>query len=449
MKIRTVLIRRIPLAFGSIVLSACAAASRPASPAYVGESTCTLEASSCNLLSGYPGNSAVQGITGATISGGGALGSTNLVNGNFGTVGGGEGNVAGEGSVVAGGYLNEAVHFRATVGGGSENLASAQEATVAGGLNNTASQRFTTVGGGSANVASDLNATVAGGSGNVAQYQFSSVGGGTENLASNIASTVAGGDHNRAQGPYSAVTGGLNNNAAGYMTAILGGAGNTATGSYAVVPGGFANSAAGDYSVAGGSRASVQADHPGTFLFADSSAGVFPSAAANEFAVRATGGVRFVSGVDQAGASLAGVRLSAGSGSWESLSDRNSKAGFAAVDGQHLLESLMSIPISTWHYRSQAPSIQHVGPMAQDFYRAFHVGQDDRYVSTVDEEGVALAAIQQLYRLMQSNGGMTQAQEMAGLERRLELSNALTAVSLLIALAAWWKRAPVQGTRSR
>lgn len=38
----------------------------------------------------------------------------------------------------------------------------------------------------------------------------------------------------------------------------------------------------------------------------------------------------------------------------------------------------------------------HLGPMAQDFHAAFNVGMDDKHMATVDEEGVALAAIQGL-----------------------------------------------------
>ena len=34
--------------------------------------------------------------------------------------------------------------------------------------------------------------------------------------------------------------------------------------------------------------------------------------------------------------------------------------------------------------------------MAQDFHAAFGLGSDDRHIATVDEEGVALAAIQGL-----------------------------------------------------
>ena len=42
-------------------------------------------------------------------------------------------------------------------------------------------------------------------------------------------------------------------------------------------------------------------------------------------------------------------------------------------------------------------SIRHLGPVAQDFHTAFGLnGADDKHISTVDEGGVALAAIQGL-----------------------------------------------------
>jgi hypothetical protein len=380
-------------------------------------------------------------------------GAPNQVTGNYATVGGGKGNLAGEGSTVGGGSGNTAEYFHATVGGGANNLANAQEATVAGGFKNTASERFATVGGGSGNIASDINATVSGGSGNIANYRFATVGGGTQNLASSLAAVVSGGDHNLAQGAYSSILGGINNIADGYLATIGGGIGNTATGSYAVTPGGFANAAGGDYSFAAGRSAKINANHAGTFLFADSNPFSFPSLAPNEFATRATGGVRFVTGVDSSGDPTSGVRLSPGSGAWESLSDYNAKAGFAPVDGRQVLEQLMSVPISTWHYRSQDPSIRHIGPMAQDFYAAFNVGEDNGYISTVDEEGVALAAIQELYRMVQQkNTGMAAPQsedlllqkQIASLEKRLAFSNGLAVASFLIAILALWRRVPTE-----
>jgi hypothetical protein len=253
---------------------------------------------------------------------------------------------------------------------------------------------------------------------------------------------VGGGDHNLAQGAYSSILGGINNTANGYIATVGGGIGNTADGPYAVTPGGFANAAGGDYSFAAGRSAKVDKNHPGVFLFGDSSPFPFPSLAANEFAARATGGVRFVTAVDASGSPTSGVRLSPGSGTWESLSDYHAKAGFAAVDGRQVLEQLMSVPISTWYYRSQDPSIRHIGPMAQDFHAAFQVGQDNRYISTVDEEGVALAAIQELYRMVQQkDSAQPDSVQIASLEKRLAFSNSFAAVSFLLATLALWRGA--------
>jgi hypothetical protein len=41
--------------------------------------------------------------------------------------------------------------------------------------------------------------------------------------------------------------------------------------------------------------------------------------------------------------------------------------------------------------------------MAQDFHAAFHVGENDTTISTVDEEGVALAAIQGLNQKLEAS----------------------------------------------
>jgi hypothetical protein len=120
--------------------------------------------------------------------------------------------------------------------------------------------------------------------------------------------------------------------------------------------------------------------------------------------VRAVGGVQFWSSL------VGGVRLDPGSTSWSSLSDRNSKEHFASVDGQALLARLNTIPILTWNWRAQDSSIRHMGPMAQDFYAAFGLGENDKYISTVDADGVALAAIQALYRQFQEKETQLQAQ---------------------------------------
>jgi hypothetical protein len=95
------------------------------------------------------------------------------------------------------------------------------------------------------------------------------------------------------------------------------------------------------------------------------------------------------------------VQLASGGNAWSSISDRNVKENFTAVDGQEVLASVAEIPISTWNLKSQDPSIRHMGPMAQDFAAAFPLGEDDRHIDTIDADGVALAAIQGLYQAVQ------------------------------------------------
>ncbi|HXC99090.1 MAG TPA: tail fiber domain-containing protein [Verrucomicrobiae bacterium] len=76
-------------------------------------------------------------------------------------------------------------------------------------------------------------------------------------------------------------------------------------------------------------------------------------------------------------------------------SDKNLKEKFMPIDGRAILERVANLPISSWNYK-QAIETRHIGPMAQDFYAAFNVGPDDKHITTVDEGGVALAAIQGL-----------------------------------------------------
>jgi hypothetical protein len=95
------------------------------------------------------------------------------------------------------------------------------------------------------------------------------------------------------------------------------------------------------------------------------------------------------------------VQLASGGGSWSTLSDRNTKEHFQAVDSQAVLVQLAQLPRTSWNYRAQDDEIRHRGPTAQDFYAAFGVGEDDMHISTVDANGVALLAIQGLYTFSQ------------------------------------------------
>jgi hypothetical protein len=324
-----------------------------------------------------------------------AGGSYNVIGTNcdYSAVGGGNGN-----------YINRD-SANATIAGGSGNKIDAKDAnsTIAGGYHN--------------NIAEDTAAaTIAGGHSNDigTNSACSAIGGGiNNNVKPNTArGTIGGGQDNTIseQGAYSTIGGGASNSigedsthgtvAGGFMnrignnsdySSIGGGHNNTvATNAmYATIPGGSLNFAT-NHAFATGRRA--KARHQGAFVWGDSYNADIASTNVNSVTMRAAGGYRLFS---NSGAT-AGAYLAAGSGSWTSMSDRNAKENLAAVDPLAVLNKVVALPLSTWNYKSQDASVRHLGPMAQDFKAAFDVGESNTGISTVDADGVALAAIQGL-----------------------------------------------------
>jgi hypothetical protein len=355
----------------------------------------------------------------ATVAGG----QNNIASGTYGaTVGGGHTNEASSSfAIIAGGQNNTASGNHATVGGGLTNAASFPYTSVSGGRSNTAGGNYATVGGGHMNHADALTATIgggeyisvtgeaatvaggswitatgdyaaAGGGGhNTASGWFATVSGGYGNAASNTDATVGGGRFNAASS-LGATVGGGQDNTSGYLATVGGGQDNTASGSHATIPGGLDNTAVGNYSFAAGRRA--KANNTGAFVWADSSNYDFASTTADQFSVRATGGARFVLDINTFGFPTWTCSVSSG-GSWACSSDRNLKEHLVLADGSDVLERLSHMPIYYWNAKGQATP--HIGPMAQDFYAAYGVGDSDTAISTIDLDGVALAAIQGLY----------------------------------------------------
>jgi trimeric autotransporter adhesin len=83
-------------------------------------------------------------------------------------------------------------------------------------------------------------------------------------------------------------------------------------------------------------------------------------------------------------------------GTWTNASDANKKEGFTVLNGNDLLQKISSLPITKWRYKGSDE--YHIGPMAQDFYKLFGLGTDDKGISTVDPAGISLAAIQELIK---------------------------------------------------
>jgi hypothetical protein len=359
-------------------------------------------------------------------------------------VGGSDGNVAGAAdSGVLSGAENSSCGLETGIGAGGSNVAfsTASGAFIAAGRSNGAQTGYSAfIGSGMSNSTKSDWDVILGGAGNQVTAQRGVVLGGLSNAVGEVEGFVGGGAHNSVGGGLiaDAVAGGESNGIArglgasfigggkqntiggatsGSTAVIFGGANNTvnrpssntdcshgagcqtigagegnqANNFGATVLGGAGNVAGGSASFAAGTRA--WAAHDGTFVWADAASGapMLKTSVPNQFLARASGGFFLYTNP----ANTVGAELPAGSGSWASISDRALKDRFVPIDVRAVLAGLLALPIAEWSYRSEN-GVRHMGPMAQDFAAAFGVGEDARHIATLDEAGVALAALQAL-----------------------------------------------------
>ncbi|MBD3636704.1 MAG: tail fiber domain-containing protein [Crocinitomicaceae bacterium] len=150
---------------------------------------------------------------------------------------------------------------------------------------------------------------------------------------------------------------------------------------------GYNISANGPFSTAIGTNASSDG-YWGCFIYGDASTSdtVF-NTTNHQFMVRAAGGVIFYSDTNL----LTGVQVSAGGGAWTMISDRNLKNNITPVGYKNFESSINQLSIYRWNYIGTP--LMHYGPMAQDLYALFGVGESSRYISMVDADGIILAGI--------------------------------------------------------
>ena len=191
---------------------------------------------------------------------------------------------------------------------------------------------------------------------------------------------------------------------------------------------GLQNSASGQFSVAIGKNART-ANRQGSIVLGDgcasfSSDSVYATAN-NQIVMRGCGGIRLFTNQNL----TAGMELAAGGSGWGAVSDRNRKENFLSLDGEDVLARLRNVPVTTWNYITQDRSIRHMGPMAQDFYAAFGLGESELLINSVDMDGVNLAAIHALTArtdaLQAENAALRQ--ENADLRARVERIEAILA----------------------
>ncbi len=412
--------RFVPPALCAAMLAACAGGGEavavrpasvvPAAPAaagavpFGGAVRRTMSAGTCSSagtgsFNGVPGNANVSGGTDSVVGGG----SGNKGCDDHSAITGGNGNViagtsgGASDSFIGGGYQNQiyATAAYSVIAGGYQNVVdptNGNSSTVVGGAFNTASSAGASVLGGETNTASGFISMLGGGQNNTVSGDYGFGGGGSHNTVSNMYAAIAGGEYNQAIGEGAYIGGGGYNTASGEGAIVDGGFNSTAAGTFATIPGGYKDSAAGTYSFAAGSYAT--AAQAGTFVWSDGSNGntALTSSNAYEFLARASGGFTLYTNA----AATVGAQLAAGSGTWASLSDRNVKTNIAPLDDDAVLAKVDTLPISRWSYKSEH-GVRHVGPMAQDFYAAFKVGEDDKHITSIDEDGVALAAIKAVH----------------------------------------------------
>lgn len=208
--------------------------------------------------------------------------------------------------------------------------------------------------------------------------------------------SVAIGDSSTASTPRSLVIGRGNVASTNNATYAIG-YNNKATGAVGTAFG-VNTMASGNYSIVFGYYASSNLK-TGSFVYADASSNLVTNATANnQFMVRATGGVMFYSDPFN----TMGVSLPAGGGSWASVSDKNKKENFKSVSAEAVLTKIEKMAITSWNYRSESEAIRHIGPMSQDFYKAFKLGDNKKTISVIDMDGVTLLGIKALALRMQN-----------------------------------------------
>ncbi|MFT3790629.1 MAG: tail fiber domain-containing protein [Rudaea sp.] len=203
--------------------------------------------------------------------------------------------------------------------------------------------------------------------------------------------------------------------------------------------------ASGNYSTAMGKYVST-ANHTGSFIYGDNDhSGIQTNTEDNQFMVIASNGAKFVTKVDGSGVPITWADLASGSGSWTAMSDRNAKTAVVPVDARAVLDKVAAMPLNTWQYKTQEAKNRHMGPMAQDFYAAFKLGESDKGIDTVDADGVALAAIQGLNAKLEEKVAAKDA-EIAALRVRLGAQERQVAqLQTLAAEVATLKAAFAQG----
>ncbi|MBE0644558.1 MAG: hypothetical protein IH600_10810 [Bacteroidetes bacterium] len=177
---------------------------------------------------------------------------------------------------------------------------------------------------------------------------------------------------------------------------------------------GVYTTASGNYSTALGYYASTGGQSGSIAMGDASTTNVLTNTNANQWRVRFAGGIGFFTNA----ATTTGVYMNGNTSGWSNYCDRNKKENFTALDGESILARLRVIPVLEWNYIGAAPTVRYIGPMAQDFWQAFHLGGTDSLgINSISIDGVNMAAIQALEKRTATL--QTMSEEIALLRERI------------------------------
>jgi trimeric autotransporter adhesin len=195
--------------------------------------------------------------------------------------------------------------------------------------------------------------------------------------------TTASGDGSTAIGYEASATGNYSL-ALGYYP--------VATGISAVAIGGHAT-ANSNYGLALGSYVSTNGCWGACVIGDQSTSTVMTASSSDQMSMRFSGGYRLYTN----GGRTQGVYMNGSTSGWTNVSDRNRKEHVTEVDGEWLLSRIRALPVTEWSYRESDAGIRYIGPMAQDFWQAFHLGGTDSLgINSICIDGVNMAAIKAL-----------------------------------------------------
>ena len=211
--------------------------------------------------------------------------------------------------------------------------------------------------------------------------------------------------------PKGLVIGGASNTVSALGATVTGGEFNTASGNYAIAAGGYNNLASGMYSFAAGQSCSANMNHSfalgfsainnftGSFCFSDGTGTVTANSAANEFAVRGSGGIKLFTDTNLL--PTAGLKIAASGSKWVKHNNSNMDANAVEIqaisvsaavptNGQYLMyngavwipTTLSGVFTATWTTFTLTPSTNvTVVPFTLRDARYFSITPGGTYVT--------------------------------------------------------------------